>query len=69
MKLEISMNKMIENKFLYIFGATKSTDISLSSIKNVFTDLASKDDLFNEQHCRQQIVELWELKYGPILIL
>lgn len=63
------MNKIIEQKFLHIFGATKISDISLDSIQNVFKEIATEEDIFDVKNCHQQIVELWEMKYGPILIL
>lgn len=63
------MNKIIEQKFLHIFGATKISDIYISSIHNVFKEISTEGDVFDEKNCHQQVVELWEMKHGTILIL
>lgn len=63
------MNKIIEQKINYIFGTTHIKNISEDSLKNVFLDLSENKIKYDFENRYSQIIDLWEDKYGPIILM
>lgn len=63
------MNKIIEQKINYIFGTTHIKNISEESLKNVFLDLSENKIKYDFENRYSQIIDLWEDKYGPIILM
>ncbi len=63
------MNKIIEQKINYIFGTTHIKNISEESLKNVFLDLSENKIKYDFENRYSQIIDLWEYKYGPIILM
>jgi len=63
------MNKIIEQKINYIFGTTHIKNISEDSLKNVFLDLSENKIKYDFENRYSQIIDLWEDKHGPIILM
>jgi ribosome maturation protein Sdo1 len=63
------MNKIIEQKINYIFGTTHIKNISEESLKNVFLDLSDNNLKYDFENRYSQIIDLWEAKFGPIILM
>lgn len=63
------MNKIIENKIMFIFGVSKISEVSEKSLQSVFRDLNKFDLVYDPKNKYTQIVNMWENKNGEITIL
>lgn len=63
------MNKIIEDKIMFIFGVSRLKEISEDSLKSVFKDLNTSNEAYDSKNKYSQLVKMWELKNGEITIL
>ncbi len=63
------MNKIIEQKINYIFGTTNIKNVSEESLKSVFLDLSENNFQYDFENRHSQIIDLWESKFGPIILM